>query len=92
MNKSCCTTNSNNNINQIISTSAFLPIAEVNCDGDTISVKCASTNANNLSSYTLNYTPYEQQKRYFLLHIIVQIMYQYLLKKLKMKKLLKNIF
>lgn len=58
MNKSCCTTNSNNNINQIISTSAFLPIAEVNCDGDTISVKCASTNANNLSSYTLNYTPY----------------------------------
>lgn len=51
MTKSCSTTNNKSNIDQIAS--SFLPIAEVNCDGDTISVKCASTNANNLGSCTL---------------------------------------
>lgn len=53
MTKSCGTTNNKSNIDQIISAPAFLPIAEVNCDGDTISVKGASTSANNLGSYTL---------------------------------------
>lgn len=53
MTKSCSTTNNKINMDQIISASAFLPIEEVNCDGDTISVKYASTSANNLGSYTL---------------------------------------
>lgn len=57
MNKSCCTTNSNSNIDQFMSASV-LKITKLSCDDDTISIKCASTSVKNPESYTLNYTPY----------------------------------
>lgn len=57
MNKSCCTTNSNSNIDQFMSASD-LKITKLSCDDDTISIKCASTSVKNPESYILNYTPY----------------------------------